>query len=357
MKLKKLRNALLVVLTLALVSATAVAATWAVVNHASNNSKENTFTTPNLALEIGEDKWDAKDYGSDTAVEPTSGGTHDGKIELPYSKDGNNPIYMAPDELGESLAQKYNPDQAIVKNPSLKNTSDVATPTAFMSGITNNEWVGMKVDYRVKAYDGSAYTLYKISGTGEDAVAELINNTEFVDSNHNETLTTGTSNTKWYSFPSRSAFETAIAQLSDTAVVDDPYSNSLEYAAPAASNTANTWVTNDPNGQKFYYTSVISPEGNTYGEGNVALPCTTTNLFEYVHIKKDWTSTEAKIKTGETVATAKTTFYEIMTVNGTKYYATSLPEFDIVLKGYAVQADEVTWTNAPTALSDLMANN
>ena len=57
MKLKKIRKALLVVLTLALVSATAVAVTWAF-TEAKLTGKDNEFHNEDISAELTEWEWD-----------------------------------------------------------------------------------------------------------------------------------------------------------------------------------------------------------------------------------------------------------------------------------------------------------
>ena len=121
MKLKKFRNALLFALTLALISATAVAITYALGK--SIGSAENTFTNePTIKVDISEVDWD-NSTGYNEA-------TH------------NTNTY----ELGRVKAQKYYAGAVIPKNPKLTNTSTA----------NNSEYVAMTVVYKVKI-DGTWY--------------------------------------------------------------------------------------------------------------------------------------------------------------------------------------------------------
>ena len=114
MKLKKIRNAFLFVLTLALVSAAAVAITYAL--GTSMGNAENTFTSePNIDVEISE-----VDFDNSTG----------------FGENTHPDTY----ELGEVKAQKYYPAATIPKNPKLTNTSTEA----------NDEWGAMTVEYQVK---------------------------------------------------------------------------------------------------------------------------------------------------------------------------------------------------------------
>ena len=125
MKLKKIRNALLVVLTLALVSATAVAVTWAY-TEGNFGSAENTFTNEDIAAELTEWEWD----GDKSTVDSTS--THQINDKTTST-------------LGMNIAKSYSPSQTIPKNPSISNISD----TSENSTDDPKEWVAMTVRYYI----------------------------------------------------------------------------------------------------------------------------------------------------------------------------------------------------------------
>ena len=150
MKLKKIRNAFLFVLTLALVSAAAVAITYAL--GTSMGNAQNTFTSePNIDVEISEVDFDnSTGYGETT--------------------------HTAPYELGQDKAQKYYPTATIPKNPKLTNTSDEPA-----NGETNDEWVAMTVEYKVKInstwYTYPGYTEFKSALASVYTSAELEFNT------------------------------------------------------------------------------------------------------------------------------------------------------------------------------------
>lgn len=88
------------------------------------DSKENTFPgSPAIKLQLNEPKWDGYTDGSG-----------DGTTA--------NPAYAGADTLGLTIAQSYQPNSVIPKNPALTNTSDDST--------VNNEYVAMKVVYQVR---------------------------------------------------------------------------------------------------------------------------------------------------------------------------------------------------------------
>ena len=139
MKLKKIRNALLVVLSLALVSAATVAITWAAATQNKlDDKKDNTFTNnPNIAVSIKEDTFDGLDWD-----EPRQ---DDGE-----PKDAN---VSSDSALGFNIAQSYSPGTNVPKNPKLKNSTKTAASQFVTSGhykpstVTSNEWVAMTLKY------------------------------------------------------------------------------------------------------------------------------------------------------------------------------------------------------------------
>ena len=150
MKLKKIRNALLVVLTLALVSATAVAITWAF-TEGSFGDATNTFTNEDITAELTEWEWD----GKPSSVDP--------------DKTNHTETIIGTSNLGETIAGSYSPNQTIPKNPSISNISDLTTMIPDPNddnpddGIDQihatdpQEWVAMTIRYYIKNGDDKYY--------------------------------------------------------------------------------------------------------------------------------------------------------------------------------------------------------
>lgn len=133
MKLKKIRNALLVVLTLALVSATAVAVTWAYTEGSFSNA-ENTFTQEGITAQLTEKLWDGGKPDNDS-------------VNLPSTT-----------VKGETMALSYSPNMTIPKNPSITNNSDSSNTTSNDPA----EYVAMTVRYYLTNDEGA--TRYYFSG-------------------------------------------------------------------------------------------------------------------------------------------------------------------------------------------------
>lgn len=150
MKSKKIKNTLLVVLALVIVSAASVAATFAIVS-ADLGSKDNTFSNEEITVEISEQKWDG---------EPGTGET-----------DENIPT----NSLGEEMAKSYSPNMVIPKNPMLTNISD----SAAAKGADPKEWVAIKAVYTAKVKANGTVTEYTYTGTQfEQAIAKLCTGTD-----------------------------------------------------------------------------------------------------------------------------------------------------------------------------------
>lgn len=131
MKLKKIKNTLLVVLTLALVSVASVAITYALVE-SSLGSAENTFTNEEISVQLSEVAWDR------------TKGPNDTDADVP--EDGKN---------GQAMALSYSAGQSIPKNPKLSNISDTS------NGATTDpqEWVAIKATYSATVVvDGTSTT-------------------------------------------------------------------------------------------------------------------------------------------------------------------------------------------------------
>ncbi len=126
MKSKKIKNALIAVLTLAVVSAASVALTYAAVQ-SSLGSKDNVFKNESIAVELTEVLWDNEPAtnGTDTTIDETN----------PTEKAG----------LGEEKAKSYSVGMEIPKNPKLTNISDLTNT----SNADPAEWVAMTVEYSI----------------------------------------------------------------------------------------------------------------------------------------------------------------------------------------------------------------
>ena len=129
---RKIRNAFLLVLTLAMVSATAVAITWAALDVAQTSIDEvqNKFTSGEIEAELTEIRWN-KTPG--TGDKNTTGNDSD---QIPTT--GNS---------GQEKAKNYSTGQEIEKNPKVANTSKTAL----------SEFVAIKVTYEIVLNNTSYY--------------------------------------------------------------------------------------------------------------------------------------------------------------------------------------------------------
>lgn len=305
----KIKDALVAICIVAIVSATAVAITWAtLVGNQMEDSKVNTFASPGASVQIAEDKFDGKNWDGTKAT------VTDGKLTLPIS--GGEELNA---NLGEEKAKAYTMGMAIPKNPMLKNDLTALTAAQNTAGITNKEWVAMTATYRLKV--DAVYTLTESGGSYSASTGT------------GPTLTSG-----YYVFASRSAFETAIATLSGGSISGGSYAL---YSTVSAEEATGKWVSADTGKDTtFYYTKTLDTGDST------------SALFETVTINSSITSRSA------TLSGQSETFYQI-NLGGTSYWLKGLPQFQIELKGYAVQADGVAWKSgttypAKTALDNLI---
>lgn len=148
---KKIKRTLLIVMTLVLVSAAAVAITWAAAADVAQKNlgeKNNVFTSGNITTELSEVRWNKKP------------GTNDSRSE------GSNPNDTPKDgEDGETKAKNYVLGGVYEKNPKMTNTSE----------DNIEEWVAIKVTYAV-TIDGTTY-YYKRSQF-ETEIAKLCSDQE-----------------------------------------------------------------------------------------------------------------------------------------------------------------------------------
>lgn len=348
MKLKKIRNALLVVLTLALVSATTVAITWAVKTKvALNDPKTNEFTNnPNIGLQFRELTFDTLPFGTDRTDSdgnvPKSGGlTDDQKPTLP-----NGTKISDAKDLGYNMARSYSKNDYIPKNPQLRNSTntqnadDGSNPfnsSNELNGSTSDEWVALGVKYTLKI----PATVYEKNDSNTD------HNGSAPDDDHAivvKTISAGTSNTAYagatVTFDNYTDFTTAIATVGY--VKDDATNRALSDATPGVRTTSNATDKN--------WTDISSNKGTLFMYNKkVAQNEVTDTLFDTVHIN----NVEQKyVKAGsgylnlyQLTITANTSAATDNQLTNKVIYVSALPQFEIDLKGYAVQADNVDYSS------------
>ena len=140
MNLKKIRNALLVTLSLALVAAASVAITFALGDSKSFGDAENDFNNAEIKASLTEVHWDGeKGKPTDNTEDPT----------------------VAEADQGKTKAKSYIPGDVIPKDPKVNNTSEKDI----------NEYVGIKAEY-FATIDGTEYQYYTLAQF-EAAIAQL----------------------------------------------------------------------------------------------------------------------------------------------------------------------------------------
>lgn len=357
MKLKKIRNALLVVLTLALVSATTVAITWAAKTKVElADDKTNEFTNnPNIGLQFRELTFDTLPFGTDRTDSdgnvPKSGNlTDDQKQTLP---DGSQITTAA--GLGYNMARSYAADDYIPKNPQLRNSTNTQTASDgtspfdtnnVLNGSTSNEWVALGVKYTLKI----PATVYKKSdnNAAHDGSA--------ADDEHAISVTqvsAGNSNTTYagdtVTFDNYTDFTTAIATVG-YCPSDEALSASTTGIRAGTTEGSETWkdISTDTKGTLYMYNKIVPQNG------------VTTTLFDTVHInnvaQKFVNTGSGVLKLYELTITAKTSAATDNQLDREVIYVSTLPQFEIDLKGYAIQADNVSYADAPATIRDFVAS-
>ena len=373
MKLKKIRNALLVVLTLALVSAATVAVTMAL-QKASIDAVENKFTNnPDIKVKFQEPTFDNLDWDHERTTDPNEGvptgdawpnGTQDtDKPQLP-----NGSRISSPDGLGYNLAQAYSPESYIPKNPQLRNSTNDSNESRFegenkkQNGTTSDEWVALGVKYTLKIPTENVY-LPADSGTNTGLEeAHPLASTK-VDADHGNFL--GYEVT----FANYDDFKTAIAEVRKVPTGSTGTSADLDDTDTTAGHRTGTgagfWTDISDSGKTgtlFIYNQKLSSQ---YDVGQDASKINHTNtLFDAVRInsfpdsganaKRVWVNTSdlgvvQLYKLTLTGAGKAATGDGTYTFNNTVIYVTTLPEFTIQLTGYAIQGDELANVTAATA--------
>lgn len=355
---KNTRRALLAVLTLATVSVSAAAITWALNLGEDDFGTRNTFTNnPKIALRLAEPLWDAQPYDSDgngdvipaleTGHDHFDIGAADPETEKgQYVEDPTTtpPVSKTPSELGRNLAQDYRSGSVIPKNPSLKNTSendddDTARADHFTGSKNGNvsraEWVAIGIDYRMNV-PGTIYYLKDTQPDGADGSADHRYDVVRTDSAYIAGKTVD--------YVSRAAFARALAE---------PNSASGRIAAATPSVEAETWtdISTGGKGTLYMYNRKLVRNANT------------NTLFDTVTVR-NFTSAPDRIYaidsngkdlilyridlqdavyyrngTPENAENGvRTSVYDIG--NAERYiYVETLPGFAINLNGYAVQGD------------------
>ena len=313
MKSKKIKNALLVTISLALVAAASVAITWAAVFVGDSlQTKENTLTNDDLTIDLDETWFQFKDHaGSTYASDPES------SLPSDYPK-----TVITSKKKGEDIATAYNVGTLVPKNPKIWNEK-----------ASSNAMVALGLKYTVNFVNGKTW-----SDSGK------------------ETAVAGDA----LVFDDYSAATNAVADLDGKYVFEniaelqkstasDPY-----HATGANLGTGSTLWTQDVTYPNLYYYNTSLPREATAGAANDV--STETALFDYVQIKN---------------ITMVNGLYKIQVKESpeTYYYTSQLPVFKISLKGYAVDANSFAdtthaagtaipqTTDSKTALSTLYASS
>lgn len=248
MKSKKIKNTLLVVLTLAIVAAASVAITFAAVS-ANLGSAENTFSNDEITVEISEQKWDGT---------PGTGETN---------------LNITTEKLGKTIAQSYSSEMIIPKNPMLTNISE----TAGTVGGDPKIWVAIKATYTAEIKVDGVTTEYTYTGSlFEQAIAKLYTGED------KDTATEGLG-TGWSANSDKTVFyyaDTVANRNSTNRLFDFVKINAIE---PEASGTyAGKYKILAPNGSNLYADEL--PEFHITLKG-YAVQYDTTNVDTAVKAK------------------------------------------------------------------------
>jgi hypothetical protein len=322
MKLKKIRNALLVVLSLALVSAATVAITWAAATQNKlDDKKDNTFTNnPNIAVSIKEDTFDGLDWD-----EPRQ---DDGE-----PKDAN---VSSDSALGFNIAQSYSPGTNVPKNPKLKNSTKTAASQFVTSGhykpstVTSNEWVAMTLKYTLTLPND----VYVVDTNDANADNNGLTSTAPIPLKKDTTMSE-----KVITFDSYDDFKTAIASV---------------YTSEGLEFNTTYWkdISSDSSKTIWMYKSKLEQGAETSALFNSVKIRSNDEDFKPYYVTINGAATQlypVRLKYTENDAA----------VDKTVYISTP-PTFEIDLAGYAIQADAVedddTDNGAPAILRGFIAS-
>ena len=350
MKLKKIRNALLVVLTLALVSATTVAITWAATS-AKFAPKENNFTNnPLIDLQFQELTFDNIPWGGERGSGPQEGvpeGSSWGEGVTPPTLPNGDPVDK-PDDLGFNQAKHYVAGQYIPKNPELKNNSSTKMTSKTtgiggtgyeVNGTSSDEWVALGVKYSLT----------------------IPNTALVVDTTKDNTNKDGSTPAKAYNVKAVSDAKTinfaSYTQFANTIATVRTVNGSGNLDASGTTDGIRKPASTPEKGDDKWH-DISSGNGTLYMYDTILTDGEDTEtLFDCVkindigtgigQIKQAWTTTDN--------GTTTVRYYVISdpTDSNKLYFVSALPEFKIELTGYAVQADNITTlAAAETALTN-----
>lgn len=294
---KTVINALFAVTIVGLVSAIAVAVTWAL--RKPLNQKTNTFTSDNdITAALSEPWWEFKDVDGNT-VNPTSVG---------YPTEAILGSATATPETGLSRATGYTLGKKIPKNPIVNNTSD-----------EKSEWLGIRVVYKLTFDKSKVFTDEHGDNNPSSDNAAIVT----VDYANFSKLAT-------VKLVSGNALTGSFRTATTPAAGDGKWSPQAAVAGKMAAN------------EVFYYDNIVDS-----GDATAA-------LFDAVQINTTLTIASGATycaMSGTDATGASTTIY---------FDGNALPSIDIELQGFAVDATNLSPENAAnmstahSALKDLV---
>ncbi|MBQ4397890.1 MAG: hypothetical protein II828_10245 [Clostridia bacterium] len=324
---QKIKSALFAMLTLALISATAVAYTLAETS-TNLDGKNNSFTNnPAIDVALGEPFWDSFKHG----VAATSGQIppDDSNTITPDTNTDDSVTSKKGNELGYNMAQRYKSGMEIPKNPSLKNTSSEAVNTfaraegtatsATVQDLTSrDEWVAMKVTYKVTVP------------------------TEVYKQKASQTASADGSADHPYDVESAST----LAGVKTYSEYDNGSNAGFKYALASINFNTTDWedVSTDTKETFWQYKT------------NLSRDAITNPLFNKVTINTFSTANGKVVYVNDGTSTFKAFVLDLTGTGAstTTVYVKNLPDFEIDLAGYAVQADNLAaYTNATNELKSL----
>ena len=259
MKSKKIKNALLVTISLALVAAASVAITWAAYLGGSMGDQTNTFTSsPVISLGISEPNWTGTQTytgsGSDGYKDASGGSSPDALLDGITST--NN---------GSKKAESYYVGETIEKDPRLTNTT-VSTDTT-----DSPEYVGMKVKFYVKVgTDWKAYPSYTQFAA---CIATVQTGTSSPSTGFNTSSFNASGNkTDFYIYKNTLARHAQTANLFDSVKINDLGTKDTANNASAITySSGNNAIIQGKDNQYSY----------VYYDGNTPARASSTNLPEF----------------------------------------------------------------------------
>ena len=241
-------------------------------------------------------------------------------------------------DLGQNKANKYTPGDTIIgKDPSLKNNSDDGGKT----GVP--EWLAMSVDYRLMP--GNTVYLRADSVDEHDGSANS-NDKAIVVAADSTSVVAG----KTLDYDTYANFNTALAEIQNWNV--------------GANGTQWTDISSTSGAKKFFvYNSAVNAGSHTNALfTGVKIPVKTLKYVKVGSSGDIVTMYEISVQGASTVdSTTATTALTTTNVPSLKIYVPNYPNFDIKLKGYAVQSTGLELstgtTSATTELQALYTKN